>query len=852
MTPPGGRRARGERFAVGVALLCLAFVVTPRAARAQIPGLAPKATAASAPAPEGATPAEPAPPPPPPSIPVPEISQRGETTAANLRAIELGLEPTPAIARIEEELPERVKRVETRAGEATKMIEQSASDRALVYLGGSIQSVRGELDVWGRELTARATELEAQIELLGRDRELWAQTREVAKASEAPPEVLKRVQETLSAIQATRDKVEKRRAQILVLQDRVTRELSLADSTLARIAEAQQEGRRSLLARDASPVWANDFGPDARREMVARIVDSGKVELARLREFAAAHAPLLVLRVLVLAAFALLFRSARSRMEALTAEEPTLAEANAVFRHPYSAALVLTFVSTVWLDSDAPPLFALSFALLFLVPGLRLLSTLIGPELRLAPWLLAGLAILDLVRDLVSVVPDLEQSVLMAQTVAVLLALGALLRTGRLAKVEITPAEARAMKPLGYGARLAVVASLLGLLATTFGYVALGRLLGRAVLISVFSVLIVYAGLRAADGVVALALRTRPLARLHMVERFRGLIEGRIARLLQQTAALLIVLLVLGGFGLLRPALALLDRIGAITVVPGESALTLAHVLVFVGTCWLATLVSRFLRFVLEEEIYPRVDVARGIDYSISSLLHYVVLALGFVIAISWVGIDLNRITVLGGAFAVGIGFGLQNIVNNFVSGLILLFERPVQVGDTVQIADVVGEVRRIGIRSSTIRTVEGAEVIVPNATLIADRVTNWTLSDRTRRFTVDVGVAYGSDPEKVTALLLGVAKKHPRVLVQPEPVAVLLGFGDSSLNFRLQAWTSQDDLQSVRSEVHAMTYEALREASLEIPFPQRDMNLRVEDAERLAAAAAAAKDGRGSDAKKA
>ena len=125
----------------------------------------------------------------------------------------------------------------------------------------------------------------------------------------------------------------------------------------------------------------------------------------------------------------------------------------------------------------------------------------------------------------------------------------------------------------------------------------------------------------------------------------------------------------------------------------------------------------------------------------------------------------------------------------------------------------------------------DGAEVIVPNASLIADRVTNWTLSDRMRRLTVDVGMAYGTNPERALALLVDVAKQHPRVLVSPEPIALFLGFGDSALNFRLQAWTSQDDFLQVGSELHVATYAALRGGQIEIPFPQREVSVRVSEA---------------------
>jgi small-conductance mechanosensitive channel len=259
----------------------------------------------------------------------------------------------------------------------------------------------------------------------------------------------------------------------------------------------------------------------------------------------------------------------------------------------------------------------------------------------------------------------------------------------------------------------------------------------------------------------------------------------------------------------------------------------LAFLLTLVG----AFLLSRALRTLLEDELLPHLPAGRGVGNALTSTVHYTVLLLGFLLAISAAGVDLNKVSLLAGAFGVGIGFGLQNVVNNFVSGLILLYERPVQLGDMVEVGGTTGEVRRIGIRSSTIRTFQGAEVIVPNSNLISDRVVNWTFSDRRRRMDIKVGVAYGTDPERVIALLEGVAKGHPDVLEDPAPQALFVEFGDSSLNFELRAWTALfDTWMSTQSVLSVRVARVLAEAGIEIPFPQRDLHLRSADPKLLGA----------------
>jgi small-conductance mechanosensitive channel len=197
---------------------------------------------------------------------------------------------------------------------------------------------------------------------------------------------------------------------------------------------------------------------------------------------------------------------------------------------------------------------------------------------------------------------------------------------------------------------------------------------------------------------------------------------------------------------------------------------------------------------------------------------------------------DTSRFALLVGALGVGIGIGLQDVVNNFVSGLILLFERPIQLGDTVEVNGMLGGVRQIGLRSSTLRTFDGADVVIPNSAFISNNFVNWTLSDRTRRIELAVGVAYGTDPLRVIEVLKSVLTVHDRILEDPEPVVLFDGFGDSSLDFLVRGWTVDfDNWRAIRGEIGVRAIYALEEAGIEIPFPQRDLHLRsiAPDAER-------------------
>ena len=261
-------------------------------------------------------------------------------------------------------------------------------------------------------------------------------------------------------------------------------------------------------------------------------------------------------------------------------------------------------------------------------------------------------------------------------------------------------------------------------------------------------------------------------------------------------------------------------RVGP-TAIPVQSVIQ--AVLILIG----AKLLMSVARVLLEDELLPRFRLSPGLPFAISTMARYVIAVAGLVLSLLALGVDLSKVSILAGALGVGVGFGLQNIFNNFISGIILLFERPVHVNDVIEIGGLRGAITRIGIRSSTVKTSHGAEVIVPNADLISKEVINWTLSDRRRRVEIVIGVAYGTPVERMLSLLLEVAGQCGDVLHDPEPAAMFTGFGESSLDFMLHAWIERyEDSLRVGSDLRTAICQRLEQEGIDIPFPQRDVHL--------------------------
>jgi small-conductance mechanosensitive channel len=273
--------------------------------------------------------------------------------------------------------------------------------------------------------------------------------------------------------------------------------------------------------------------------------------------------------------------------------------------------------------------------------------------------------------------------------------------------------------------------------------------------------------------------------------------------------------------GLLRPALDFIRWLWNASLSIGSLTFTIGDVFTFIFILWASHLLSRLIRFILEEEIYPNVRLDRGLPYAVSTILHYILLLSGLVLALSAIGVDMTKFTIVAGALSVGIGFGLQNIVNNFVSGLIVLFERPVKVGDTIQIDDVIGRVQHIGIRASIVRSTAGAEVIIPNGKLISDKVTNWTLSNQLRQITVPVITKSDIDVSQFKKLLLEIALKNKMVVHNPPPEVLFAKRGIDSFEFELRVWTDNlDAWLEVKSDLITEINEALRQNEMPAQAP--------------------------------
>jgi small-conductance mechanosensitive channel len=736
-------------------------------------------------------------------IPVPEIAERAGEVATLLRQTREAQALGPIIQTISDELPSVSEWVRERFAATTEALDSSASPITLATLADSWRARRSQLVAWNGVLTQHGMQLERVRQQLEALYATWTTSRQQAAASRAPAAVLTRVDDTTAAIAAGQRDLVDRRTQILRLQDRVGKEIARCDDVLFRIARAQDALRRPLLVRDTPPVWRPVVRTPIVETLSEQLRKTSDDNVALVRQYLGARVGRMLLLGVLFLVVVLLARLAGRP----SAADPGGAAAAQALSRPISAAFVVVACAMVWLLPDAPRAVLAAAGLLVLLPALAVVRQMVPRSHVTVVYALAALFVADRVRDLCAAVPTVEQRVFLGE---ILCAIVFLVLVGR------------GRKLFSPGLIWGQVAALAGaLLAGTLGFMRLARLLGDTVIASNYVALVLYVGLRVAGGLVAYLLGVYPLRDLFMVRRHRALLQARIEQLLRWVSVGIWLYFTMEWLGVTPVVSSTVLPVLRVRYGHGPVSVSLEDMVAFVLTVLGAFLFSAVIRFVLEEDVYPRFEVARGVSYAISRLFHYMVIFAGFMVAIAALGIDVNRMTILVGAFGVGIGFGLQNAVANFVAGVVLLLEHRIHVGDSVHIGDLAGEVRAIGIRASTIRTADGAEVIVPNGSLTAERVTNWTLSDRLHRIHLPLTVSFETDPERVRALLWEVATAHPKALPSPAAVVLCTGFGERGLNFEVRVWVARyEEAAGIRSELALAVHAALQAAKSEMPLP--------------------------------
>jgi small-conductance mechanosensitive channel len=758
-------------------------------------------------------------------IPASDIPSRADEVVAEQRRVDVLLEPSDEVESIRSMLDSKQGELLALRTELDAIDEDVISTRMLADHRLKWVKFQSQIAESMSVLQGRWRSLTEEREAVWRTREQWQVTLEIATSEEFSPELLQRIDSILERLNDMEERIRERSDAVAAVIDRVSRGGEIAAESVAKLDGIAAVVRERWLSRDEPPIWSvtrpaveTSLWRDARQGI--------RYWTTTVSDFAEERRERFYFLVALFIGF-LLGTLSLKRWSRFWSKEAELDEARFVVSRPLAAALAFTLVSMAYVFGSVPGSVEDLVSFLALFPVLRLGVGLVGPSARPA---LYGVVFLFVVNRFWELAPDgslLRRILLLMATILALAGAMWLIRHlwKRIAK------NGSGWLRLGLvGLCLVITPLVVSVFACILGWSTLAQLLTEATIENAYGAVAWYI---VAKVIIAL-LRLIPGGVLgHLLPSI-----PRHKRQFHRISTFIVVLIValrwveksLQNLQVYEPIRQRFELVMSATYARGNLRLSVGSIVGAVIIVIATILMVRAVRFLLREEILPRLKLNPGVSHSVVTLANYTLISLGILAAAAAAGLTGTQLTVVFGALGVGIGFGLQTIVGNFVSGLVLIFERPVQVGDLVQTTEHFGNITDIGIRASTIRTFSGAEVVVPNMDLVAKEVINWTRSDRVRRVEMNVRVIYGTDPKRVLEILQTVANDHPLVLDSPAPAAWMLGFGESAMEFRLNAWTRVEDYLKASSELHVAVNDELRESSIEIAVPQRVLRVKSED----------------------
>jgi potassium efflux system protein len=761
------------------------------------------------------------------AIALEDVPDRAEATRVELDALLPKAAPGQTLERIGSELDRTLPDVESLLATIRETLAARPGIRILNQSEAELSAMQERLRPWDDELDRQLAMLRPALAQLDGIAAVWEATNELAQREGATASTLKLISAARHEIDQTHSAVLARRNQILAVMDRLVDPSAALSASLRQVQSDTEQRLTGILRVDRPPLWSPEVRASIRDEWRAAGTASFLQSLKEGGQYVRAHTRVLGFQLALFLALGLGMRALRDRARMRAKDEYDLRDAEKVFERPWAMALVICLLLSTPLHPLAPRYAGALFAVLFMFAVIRIGRRFLVPAMAPLAWGFIVLFVVDRSRVLLDTMPTIERIAFLMEMAGALGFLLWLLRPRRL--VDIPPELRRApfLRVLGVAMRVAVALLGLAIAADLAGWGDLSGMLGRAALRGSFVGFTAFVVFKVLGSMAAFALILWPLRLLRSISQNRGLVRRWIDQFVAAAVTVLWATMVLGQLALLGPVVAGLSRVLAAAVHVGALSVSVGDVMAFGVTVWLSYLLAHLVDFVLREDVFTRVQTGRGVPYAISGLVRYTLIFFGFIVGLSAAGFELSKLTIILGGLGVGVGFGLQNVVSNFVSGLILLFERPIQVGDAIQLSGMWGSIRSIGIRASVIRRFDGADVIVPNETLITGEVTNWTYADKRRRMEIDVGVDYGTPAQRVIDLLVEVAKANPKVIADPEPRAYFTDFGDSSLDFKLRVWVEDfSDGYSTKSDLSVAVQEALAQAGIGVPFPQRDLHV--------------------------
>ena len=656
----------------------------------------------------------------------------------------------------------------------------------------------------------------------------WEKTKKEMSSRSEAAEIYDGLDQVIQTLEGTMKLAHRRLDSVFLTQKNVTELVFVVDHQIARIEDGERSKQRDYFVFDSPPIWnLNQTIFIGKDSISSQELSTHQLILAGLIKNKGQFSDFVKLNIktvaLQLAFLLLLFvflvivgKKWKKGLDELT--NPIEIQAKVLLDHPVLVTLSTGLLISVFFYESLVPSFSEFNVLLILISTTILLPKITSEKFR--PFLLILFIeyVLHTFEAFLGPKAELVRWMLIFDAFILIYALS----IGR----KVITSEPEKFKPLSKFFRpisvLYIVILGVSILSNSIGLVALSAFLVQAILVSTALGMVIYLSVRILTSMFILIFKIRRTSNILTIDTMVKATHQRIQPLFLWIGLIFWIVFTLRGFELYDFITNWWDEIMLINWSIGEMTISLGGILAFIGIFVFTMIISKIGAALFQDEWMVNV-LPRGVAPAISLVLRIVIVTLGLYAGLTAAGVDLSKMGFILGALGVGIGFGLQNVVLNFVSGLILAFERPINLGDTIEVDMETGVVTNIGVRSSNLRTYSGAEVIIPNGDLISKKVINWTLSNRERRSKIPMKTAPDADPEKVISLFNKIALDHPATMTNPAPKTYFYGYGpDGNLNFALMYWTTFSDTLRTDSEIALKIFAALREENIQAPAPVR------------------------------
>ncbi len=754
-------------------------------------------------------------------IPISEITFKYESLLKSLEKIQSNSKRPSFVIKLDSNYQRYISFIDSLS---VKVIRDSSR-----YTLSKINNIIGEwegyktrIHNWQSDVSIHAQLLENNIDSLEYKEKVWNISLEYAIEKEAPKEIQNRLKSAIDSIKMVDNEVSDVNDHMIRLQDKLIYAQNQVSKVIDYLDTEKLKYQGQLFILDSPPLWnykSEESDGDYFAEIKANWADQQRI----LKLFYNAFTWQFIIHLFAFIALIMMFLFFRKTYSSIEfpGDDHRIKLAITTINQPLFSAFALALMLSIYFYKGGPEVFFSLVTLLAAIPVIRLFPKYIHIQNTWVLYVVIATFLTHEIQELLIVNPLTNRIFQLVKAFALGFVLYKAYQSQQKSDEHVigNPYWKKAILLL---APIFTVMLIISVFANIAGAYQLSELLVNGVLDTTTYALIFFVFGAIFSSVLVILLRSKYVSSIKVFSQKSLKFESRISGLIFLYIAFLWVKIVLGAFHLFNPIIEAYEVFLALYWEIGDVKISVGGIMSFIIILFGTFLLARLVKELINDSVFPIKNSTRGLPNAFSMVIRYMIVVLGVYVALSAAGINLSEFGLMAGALGVGLGFGLQDILHNLVSGLIVSFERPIHVGDTIEVDKLHGTVSEIGVRSSKIRTFEGSEVILPNGNLLSKQVINWTLTDQKRRLEIKIRTSFDANPHEVIELLKKEVSEHPNVNPEPSPLCLFEGYGDSALNFRVLFWVQYNVGLSTKSDVALGIYDKLKEKKIEAPIHQQ------------------------------